>query len=176
MASYIDRPNIHRLIELVFHTIPLFNHLIYICELVFESSHQPLKFQLSRNNTLNSHVFAVHRNLAKDWLIRVRSLWRIYRSEQEGSDDREVALHGLSRFLGVEKADDIQWTSAIWNIVLADINRFDVDLAPNEEKAFELATQLVDVRSVATNPLEIFYIPRWATGKKRKNICFRQRL
>ncbi len=44
LGEQVDKPNTHRLLELVYHTIPLFNHIIYVCELVFESSHQPLNF------------------------------------------------------------------------------------------------------------------------------------
>lgn len=66
LGCHIDRPNIHRLLELSYQTIPLFNHVSYIYELVFESSHQPLKFYLSRNHTLSSHIYAVHLILAKD--------------------------------------------------------------------------------------------------------------
>ena len=35
LATLVDRPNVHRLLELVQHTIPLFNHVSYVCELVF---------------------------------------------------------------------------------------------------------------------------------------------
>lgn len=113
LASYVDRPNTHRLLELVFHTIPAFNHLAYICELVFESAHQPLKFFLSRNHTLNSHIYSVQLNLAKDWLIRVWSTWRMYTDEQEETNLKTTALLGLLRLFGGKEADDIDWTSPV---------------------------------------------------------------
>ena len=80
LVKHVDRPNILRLLELVCHTIPSFNHIDYVCELVFESSHQPLKFFLSRNHTLNSHIYSVQLILAKDWMMRISALWSMYLS------------------------------------------------------------------------------------------------
>ena len=56
LSYHIDLLNLHRILELARHTILLFNNFGYVCELVFESSHQPLKFHLSWNHTPNSHV------------------------------------------------------------------------------------------------------------------------
>ena len=81
LSGLVDRPNTHRLMELFYHTIPLFNHVAFVCELVYESAHQPLKFFLSRNHTLSSHLYSVHLILSKDWMIRLWSLWRIHRDE-----------------------------------------------------------------------------------------------
>ena len=115
LACHVDRPNVHRLLELFHHTVPLLNHITYFCELVFESSHQPLKFFLSRNHTLNSHVYAVQLILAKDWLIRVRSLWRITKNENEEEHIRKLAMIGLIRFLGGTDMDKIDWNSSDLN-------------------------------------------------------------
>lgn len=112
LSSYIDRPNIHRLLELVHHTIPRYNHISYFCELVFESSHQPLKKFLSRNHTLNSHVYAVQLNLAKDWLQRIWALWCLYKDEKESGKNRHYALLSLIRLLGGDGADMVQWNSS----------------------------------------------------------------
>jgi len=111
LGTYVDRPNIHRVLELVYHTITAFNHVGFVCELVFESAHQPLKFFLSRNHTLNSHVYSVQLILAKDWLIRVWSLWSIYKDDSESEWYRKNALFGLMRLFGGETADNIDWNS-----------------------------------------------------------------
>ena len=91
LGSHVDKPNTHRLLELSIHTIPRFNHISYVCELVFESAHQPLKFYLSRNNTLNSHVHSVQLILAKDWLQRVWALWTLHRDDSETDYYRDLA-------------------------------------------------------------------------------------
>ena len=111
LASHVDRPNIHRLLELVYHTIPRFHHLAYFCELVFESSHQPLKFFLSRNHTLNSHVYSVHLILAKDWMQRIWALWSMHNDEAESDRFRLNAVLGLIKLFAGDGADIINWSS-----------------------------------------------------------------
>ena len=121
LACHVDRPNAHRLLELVSHTIPTFNHIAYICELVFESAHQPLKYFLSRNHTLHSHIYSVHLNLAKDWLVRIWSTWHIYRDEHEEKKSRDAALLGLIRLFGGCNADSIDWNHPDLSAVLEKI-------------------------------------------------------
>lgn len=111
LSHHVDRPNAHRLLELAQHTIPTYNHITYVCELVFESAHQPLKFFLSRNHSLRSHIYAVQLVLAKDWLIRVWSLWSIHTDPNESDRDKHFALMGLLRFMGSEKIDGIDWNA-----------------------------------------------------------------
>ena len=110
LSSHVDRPNLHRILELAHHTIPLFNNVRYLCELVFESSHQPLKFYLWRNHTTNSHVYSVQVVFAKDWLDRLWSLWRLYRDKSEAPEHRRFALIGLLRLFGGKEMDDVDWT------------------------------------------------------------------
>ncbi len=57
-------------------------------------------------------MYAVHLVLAKDWLIRIISLWRMYRDQRESERYKQVALVGLFRLLGGEAADNISWYSS----------------------------------------------------------------
>ena len=91
LRKEVDQPNTHRLLELTAHTIPQYGHIFFVCELVFEAAHQPLKFFLSRNTTSNSHLFAVHVVLAKDRIIRLWSLWSIYSSESERAHAKDAS-------------------------------------------------------------------------------------
>lgn len=109
LSRHVDKPNIHRLLELVQHTIPTFNHVAYICELVFESAHQPLKFFLSRNHTLNSHIHSVQLILAKDWMVRLWCLWCIHKDNSESSEYRQYAFLGILRLLVGNDIDTINW-------------------------------------------------------------------
>ena len=70
-GKYVDRPNTHRVLELTLHTLPSFHHLNFVTELVFEDTHQPLKFLLSRNLTSNGHIQSVQVILLKDWIYRI---------------------------------------------------------------------------------------------------------
>lgn len=111
LGKYVDRPNTHRLLELTAHTIPLFSHVYFVCELVFESSHQPLKFFLSRNYSSGSHMQSVYMILAKDWLIRLWSLWSIANSEKTEPATKETAMMGMLRFLCGPTFDLLDWLS-----------------------------------------------------------------
>lgn len=111
LAGHIDRPNVHRLLELAIHTIPNYNHLCYICELVYESAHQPLKYFLSRNHTSGSHLNALHHILAKDWLVRVWCLWRIHTSTTENDADKQFALICLIYLFAGSNALSVDWNS-----------------------------------------------------------------
>ena len=109
LAFQVDKPNIHRVLELFQHTVPLFNHLVFICELVFESAHQPLKYFLSRNHTLGSHIYAVQLVLAKDWLVRLSCLWNIYSDINETTSDRHHAFMGLVMLLAGRNTLSVDW-------------------------------------------------------------------
>lgn len=111
-SSYVDRPNTHRLIELAEHTLHLYGHLAFICELVFEAAHQPLKFFLSRNNTSGAHIYAVQMVLARDWFIRIHSLWSILTTPQENQRTKQAARLGLLHLFGGHDAEKIDWTAS----------------------------------------------------------------
>lgn len=121
LIKNIDRPNVHRLLELAIHTIPNYSHVSFICELVFEAAHQPLKFFLSRNHSADSHIHAVHSILAKDWLVRLWCLWSIHTNPHEPDSEKRYALFGLIRLLAGPKADKVNWNSASVATVLTGL-------------------------------------------------------
>ena len=123
-SKHIDRPNIHRLVELSTHTLPNYYHVLYICEMVYESSHQPLKFFLSRNHSANGHIYALHSILAKDWMLRLWALWKIHTSDSERKEDRTYALLGLIRLLAGPAADEVDWLSSIAREALEELRQY----------------------------------------------------
>lgn len=44
MATYVDRPSVHRLLGLAHHIELLFIHVFNVRQLILESAHEPLKF------------------------------------------------------------------------------------------------------------------------------------
>ncbi|PXF41580.1 hypothetical protein BWQ96_08694 [Gracilariopsis chorda] len=74
LAKVLDKPNLHRLIELYGNTIPAFGHARHFTELVFETAHQPLKRCVSRSNHHNAHVSTVEHCLSNDWQGRLACL------------------------------------------------------------------------------------------------------
>ena len=67
----LDRPNIHRLLELYHHSVPRFGHVSLFDELRFEAMHQPLKRALSRSNKNNGQVFSMRSVIANEWRLRM---------------------------------------------------------------------------------------------------------
>ena len=67
----VDKPNIHRLLELYYQSIPRLGHVALFQELILESGHQPLKRGIGRSNKHAPHVHAMARLLADDWKNRI---------------------------------------------------------------------------------------------------------
>jgi hypothetical protein len=71
IGKHLNKPNVHRLLELYTHTIPAFGHCKYVQELLFETAHQPLKRATVRSNQRDPHTHAVTATLANDWECRL---------------------------------------------------------------------------------------------------------
>jgi hypothetical protein len=67
VTKYLNKPNVHRLLELYTHTIPAFGHSRHVQELLFETAHQPLKRAISRSNQRDPKIHAVTATFAKFW-------------------------------------------------------------------------------------------------------------
>ena len=98
-GAILDKPNAHRAIELVVHTIPSFGHATNASEMVLESMHQVFKGWLEKNPHPTAHLTAVERALARDWMGRAFSQFKIWR--KGNSKERACSEVGLRRlFLG----------------------------------------------------------------------------
>jgi hypothetical protein len=71
VAKYLNKPNVHRMLELYTHTIPAFGHSMHVQELLFDTAHQPLKSAISCYNQRDAHIHAVTATLANDWECRL---------------------------------------------------------------------------------------------------------
>jgi hypothetical protein len=67
----LNKPNVHRLLELYAHTLPAFGHVGHFQELLFETAHRPLKRGITRSNNRDPHISAVQEMLANDWETRI---------------------------------------------------------------------------------------------------------
>ncbi len=70
LGNELDKPNLHRLLELYVTTIPTYGHARNISEMVFETFHQRLKRNLKKSTHLNKHIVSVENVLINDWLSR----------------------------------------------------------------------------------------------------------
>ena len=72
--SKLDKPNLHRIIELYKHSVPAMGHTHHFSELIFEFAHQPLKRGVAMSNHRKPHIQAAKHTLADDWEGRLASL------------------------------------------------------------------------------------------------------
>ena len=87
VRSELDKPNIHRFLELYVHSLPKVRHIALIQELILESGHQPLKKAFKRSNHHNAHEFAINRVLADDWEGRVGAVCKSIADTQALTDE-----------------------------------------------------------------------------------------
>ena len=73
----LDKPNAHRLLELAYHTIPMYGHALNISELALEQVHRNFKEWLEKNTHDDAHITAVEIALSKDWGMRAFSLYKL---------------------------------------------------------------------------------------------------
>ena len=96
-SRVLNKPNVHRALELCILTIPSFGHARNCSEMVLESTHRSFKRWLETNTHGNAHITAVERTLLKDWLNRVHGL---YLQCTKGDKEQEArAERGLLRLL-----------------------------------------------------------------------------
>lgn len=90
-----DRPNSHRLFELVVHTIPLFGHGKIVSELVLELTHAFFKSWFKQNTHSSSHFTAVDLFVTRIWASHVLVLYHMWKHGEQNM--REVAFCNLLR-------------------------------------------------------------------------------
>ena len=87
LRKELDKPNIHRLVELYQHSIPTFGHPSVFDELIFEAAHQPLKKALSRSNYKQGHLYAMRSVISNEWRSRLGKAARSMKGKHELDDD-----------------------------------------------------------------------------------------
>ena len=107
LKPFLDKPNVHRLLELAVHTIPVYSHALLVAEMMFESGHQLFKHSLSKSTNPSAHLYASRLNLARDWLSRIAVLYDIAFDEKD--ERNEDAMIGLVRLFGGPHALHINW-------------------------------------------------------------------
>lgn len=91
--EFLDKPNLHRLVEFYQHTLPLYGNTSFILELILERAHQDLKYFVKRSNQKMSHIQAMENVLATDWFSRMES-------ELRRLGETKESMKGLLYLLG----------------------------------------------------------------------------
>lgn len=71
LGSFMDKPSIHRLVGLVYHTIPTFGHAHTILEIPFETITQTLKQSMERNPHTDKHISGFYHTIWTDSKRRI---------------------------------------------------------------------------------------------------------
>jgi len=74
LRRYIHKPNLHRLYEFGFSTLPRTGHASISKELNLEKMHQTLKRSVERSNKKEPHLFAMRNVCIEDWKARLAFL------------------------------------------------------------------------------------------------------
>ena len=98
-----DKPNSHRLLELVVHTVPVYGHGKFLSELILELTHAFFKTWLKDNTHSNNHITAVDLFLCRAWSM---NMFVAYNMWKNGSDrHKPIALACLQRLFFKLTAD-----------------------------------------------------------------------
>ena len=71
LGRELDKPNVHRVVELYHHSVPRYGHVCVFDELSFEAAHQPLKRGLGRSNHQLGHMYSMRAVLANECKSRI---------------------------------------------------------------------------------------------------------
>ena len=96
-CNVLNKPNVHRLLELCCNTITNYVHGLNCSEMVLESMHRRFKNWHETNPHADSHISAVEKALSADWMGRLSILYRIVKYGDEV--ERSCAELGLRRLL-----------------------------------------------------------------------------
>ena len=83
----VDKPNLHRLLEFFFHSLPLIGHAALFRELILESGHQPLKKGILKSNNQDAHNYSMMKVLAEEWKQRLGTVCSSVKNINQLTDD-----------------------------------------------------------------------------------------
>lgn len=92
----LDKPNVHRLIELYHHLTASFGHVRNFMELLFEPNHHPFKKLKSQSNRKDGFLHKMNGMLSNEWLSRLSGVL----SEKSMCHDKEISKRIFSELLG----------------------------------------------------------------------------
>ncbi len=123
----LDRPNLHRLIELYRHTIPNYSHALFCCDMSFERNHQPFKRSLLKNSSPSSHLSAVYQILGGDWFGRLSELV-VHREISTTTESNSTINRSLRRLLFGEEVDHIVSVCSAADEIINELDKHAEDL------------------------------------------------
>ena len=71
LRKALDQPNVHRLVELYVHTLPLFGRVSLVREIILKQGHQPIKRAIMYSKNQKEHLHAMKSVLSDDRKMRL---------------------------------------------------------------------------------------------------------
>lgn len=107
--QHADKTNVHHALNLTVKPVPLYEKGLFVYEIGFEVSCQPLKYALSRSTIPNAHIYAVQHILARDWLTRILHAYNSVRTRE--AEEREGEFGDIFwEFLIGSLLKELTWT------------------------------------------------------------------
>jgi len=105
----LDKPNLHRLLELAMHTIPVYGHVHHISDLTYEHKHQSLKraYHRANNHQKGNHHWAVRMEMYDQWKTRLTSAFSRMASPNSNSEHIQTSRIELYTLLFGRDATDL---------------------------------------------------------------------
>ncbi len=95
LGHHMDKPNLHRLLEMCHHSIFAYGNVHNFAEMGLETVHQILKKALHGNTKPNKHITAVFHAMCADWIRRILHAFKTL-SSAEGNQTRLRTLRNIA--------------------------------------------------------------------------------
>ncbi len=129
----LDKPNLHRLVELSVHTMPRIGNVKYGEELILEKSHQSMKRGIEHSNNKNAQLQAMNDYLIDTFLCRLKELVETYLKECDKKDEIIECSKQLFR-IGQENESAMITDEIMSPKVLEVLNNLCVTMCPSNSK------------------------------------------
>ena len=107
-ASIMDVPNLHRLLELAYHSLPKYGHCRLFSDCLFETKHQPLKKHMLRDKHSTNHIHALETDVMEQWKLRVaKTILKLKDSDLTASERRNEEFQLNQLLLGFNTSNRI---------------------------------------------------------------------
>ena len=127
-VGILDKPNMHRFVELFVHSLPMFGSMRFIEELILEKAHQTAKKAIDMSNKKNEQLQAMNDYLFDDFKCRLKSVTKFAGIGDDTRLTRDIAqLTGNGNILNADTVTDLNVLTVL-RILGKDIcNRYQVE-------------------------------------------------
>lgn len=163
-CSILDKPNLHRLPELVVHSIPIYRHCNFFSDSLFEAKHQRMKRNYHRNKNEDRNVWAVHADAIYEWKEKLARVYIKLDDPALCPEERQrLRRQRLQLLLGAEYSHHIHGNYSELELIADNVfqklntpstKQELLSLIESHETYFELNKSNWEVHPMHTKPVE----------------------